>query len=209
MKISFERDNSRVKKTLHLKKNTFIIYSPRAITVETASSVKTNIALRLSKKTNALLTSSFRGDEIIEINSEKNTSLDRNTEHFLYATRKKTKKETAIPKIWEQTWKAYLEKKNCQKGGFLNRNDFAYVGRDTVNEVGKIAPSIIKQATGKIDNIMQSRVNQVIKSGGTEIERVLPKILRGAIEDVYKTPFRLIGKFGKQQFNKIKRRILH
>ena len=71
MKISFERDNSRVKKTLHLKKNTFIIYSPRAITVETASSVKTNIALRLSKKANALLTSSFRGDEIIEINSEK------------------------------------------------------------------------------------------------------------------------------------------
>ena len=53
MKISFERDNSRVKKTLHLKKNTFIIYSPRAITV------------------NALLTSSFRGHEIIEINSEK------------------------------------------------------------------------------------------------------------------------------------------
>ena len=49
----------------------------------------------------------------------------------------------------------------------------------------------------------------MIKSGGTEIERVLPKILRGAIEDVYKTPFRLIGKFGKQQFNKIKRRILH
>ena len=71
MKISFERDNSRVKKTLHLKKNTFIIYSPRAITVETASSVKTNIALRLSKKANALLTSSFRGHEIIEINSEK------------------------------------------------------------------------------------------------------------------------------------------
>ena len=102
-----------------------------------------------------------------------------------------------------------LREKKCQKGGFLNRNDFAYVGRDTVNQVGKTAPSIIKQATGKIDNIMQSRVNQVIKSGGTEIERVLPKILRGAIEDVYKTPFRLIGKFGKQQFNKTKRRILH
>ena len=44
--------------------------------------------------------------------------------------------------------------------------------------------------------------------GGAGIERVLPKILRGAIEDVYKTPFRLLGNFGKQQFNKIKRKIL-
>ena len=44
--------------------------------------------------------------------------------------------------------------------------------------------------------------------GGAAIERVLPKILRGAIADVYKTPFRLLGNFGKQQFNKIKRKIL-
>ena len=86
--------------------------------------------------------------------------------------------------------------------------DFAYVGRDTVNQVGKIAPNIIKQATGEIDKIAESRINQVIKSGGAEVERVLPKILRGAIEDVYKTPFRLLGNFGKQQFNKIKRKIL-
>ena len=55
---------------------------------------------------------------------------------------------------------------------------------------------------------MQSKINQVIKSGRTEIERVLPKILRRAIEDVYKTPFRLLGNIGKQQFNKIKRIIL-
>ena len=35
------------------------------------------------------------------------------------------------------------------------------------------------------------------------MERVLPKILRGAIEDVYQTPFSLIENFGKQQLNKI------
>ena len=39
------------------------------------------------------------------------------------------------------------------------------------------------------------------------MERVLPKILRGAIKDVYQTPFRLLGDFEKQQFNKIKREI--
>ena len=55
---------------------------------------------------------------------------------------------------------------------------------------------------------MQSRINQVIKSVGTEVERVLHKILRGAIEDIYKTPFRLLGNFGKQQFKKVKKRIL-
>ena len=60
----------------------------------------------------------------------------------------------------------------------------------------------------KLKKIMPSKINQVIKSGRTEIERKLPKILRRAIEGVYKTPFRLLGNIGKQQFNKIKRIIL-
>ena len=56
--------------------------------------------------------------------------------------------------------------------------------------------------------MVKNRLDQAIKTGGTEIERILPKILRGAIEDVYKTPSRLLGNFGKQQFNKIKKKIL-
>ena len=44
--------------------------------------------------------------------------------------------------------------------------------------------------------------------GGTEIEQVLPNILCGVIEDVYQTTFRLLRKFVKQQFNKIKNKIL-
>ena len=39
------------------------------------------------------------------------------------------------------------------------------------------------------------------------MERVLPKILRGAIEDIYQIPLRLLGNFGKQQSNKIKKNI--
>ena len=38
------------------------------------------------------------------------------------------------------------------------------------------------------------------------MEKVLPKIIRGAIEDVYKTPFRLLGNLGKEQFQKIKKK---
>ena len=89
-------------------------------------------------------------------------------------------------------------RKRSQRGGFFpNRYDLAHVGRDTVNQVGKIAPNIIRQATGEIDKIMQARINQVVKSGGAEVELVLPRIIRGAIEDVYKTPFSLQGNFGK------------
>ena len=94
-----------------------------------------------------------------------------------------------------------------QTGGFFSRYDFAYAGRDTVNQVGKIAPGIINKATADIDKIAKQRINQVIRDGGAEIERVAPKIIRGAIKEVYKTPFRLLGNLGKKQFMKIKRRL--
>ena len=74
-----------------------------------------------------------------------------------------------------------------------------------MTQVGKIASGLITMATGQIDKIAQERLNQIIRSGGTEIKRVLPKVLHGAIEDVYQTPFR---NFGKQQFQKVKRKLL-
>ena len=95
-----------------------------------------------------------------------------------------------------------------QLGGFLNRYDFAYAGRDTVNQAAKVVPGVVKAAADDINKVAEQRINQIISKGGTEVERVLPKILRGAIEDVYQTPFRLLGNFGKQQLNKLKRKIL-
>ena len=94
-----------------------------------------------------------------------------------------------------------------QTGGFLNRYDFAYAGRDTVNQVGKIAPGIINKTNSDIKKIAQQRIDQAIRTGGAEIERVAPKIIREAIEEVYKTPFRLLGNLGKKQFQKIKRKL--
>ena len=67
---------------------------------------------------------------------------------------------------------------------------------------------MIKVATSDINDIAKDRINQIIAQGGKEVEGVLPKILKGAIEDVNQTPFRLLGNFGKQQLNKIKRKIL-
>ena len=86
----------------------------------------------------------------------------------------------------------YKPKTQKARGGFLNRFDFVYAGRNTVNQAAKVAPGVIKTATNDINNIVEQRINRIISKGGAEVERVLPKILRGAIEDVYQTPFRLL-----------------
>ena len=75
-------------------------------------------------------------------------------------------------------------RKITQTAGFLNRHDFIYAGRDTVNQVGKIAPRIIKNTTKEIKDLVQQSISQIISQGGKEVERVLPKILGGATEDV-------------------------
>ena len=76
-----------------------------------------------------------------------------------------------------------------------------------MNQVGKIAPNIIKNATNNMNKIAKERADQVIKTCGAEIECIAPKIIRGAIEEVYKTPFPLLGNLGKKQFQKIKRQL--
>ena len=93
--------------------------------------------------------------------------------------------------------------------GFWNCYDFAYTDRDVVNQATKVALGAIKGATNDINNMAKQRIDQIIPQGGNKIERVLPKILRRAIEDVYETPFRLLRNFGKQQLNKLKRKILN
>ena len=100
-------------------------------------------------------------------------------------------------------------RKERQLGGFLNHYDFAYAAKGTVNPAANVAPGVIKNAGNEINNIAKKRINQIITKGGKEEEWVLPKILRGAIEDVYQIPFRLLGNFGKQQLNKLKRKILN
>ena len=114
---------------------------------------------------------------------------------------------TIFPKNGAKIGKRTGKRKKRQTGRFLSRYDFAYAGRDVVNQVGKVAPSIINKATSDINKIAQERIDQAIRIGGAEVERIAPKIIRGAIEEVYKTPFRLLGNLGKKQFQKIKQNI--
>ena len=73
----------------------------------------------------------------------------------------------------------YRKRRQC--GGFLNRYDFSYAGRDTVNQLGKIVPGVIKDASSQINTIAQQRMNQSITECSKELERLLPKILRGRL----------------------------
>ena len=93
-----------------------------------------------------------------------------------------------------------------QVGGFLNCYEFVCTGRDVVNQAAKVALGVIKAATNDMNAIATDKINQVISQGGKEMERVLLKILRGAIEDVCQAPFMLLGNFGEQQFSKIKKK---
>ena len=77
-----------------------------------------------------------------------------------------------------------------------------------VNQATKVALGVIKATTNDINNIETDRINHMIFQRGKEVEQVLPKILRAAIKDVYQTPSKLLGNFGKQQFTKTKRKIL-
>ena len=44
-----------------------------------------------------------------------------------------------------------------------------------------------------------------ISTGGKETERILPKIIKNAVEEVNKTPFCLLGKFGRKKYYQLKK----
>ena len=86
---------------------------------------------------------------------------------------------TIYPKTGRSARKATSRKKRIssrQTGGFLNRYDFPYAGRDVVNQAGKVAPKLISQATGQINKIAQQRIDQVVRSGWQKLNVLLQKL---------------------------------
>lgn len=83
-----------------------------------------------------------------------------------------------------------------QHGRFLNRCDFAYPGRDMVNQVikslDKLAPKLINQTSKEIGEIAEARIKQAINDGRQQIQKIIY---------VHKTPFRLLGNLRKQKFS--------
>ena len=70
-----------------------------------------------------------------------------------------------------------------------------------------LAAKLINQAPKEIGKIAEARIRQVVNSDGPPIQKIAPQIIQGAIEDVYKTPFRLLGKLDKQKFSQLKRKL--
>ena len=62
-------------------------------------------------------------------------------------------------------------------------------------------------APKEIDIIAETRTRQVINDGGQQIQEIAPQIIQGAIEDIYKTPFRLLGQLGKYKFSQLKKKL--
>ena len=85
---------------------------------------------------------------------------------------------------------------------------FAYAGRNTVNQAAKhldtLAPKLVNQlmskATTGLDNITAKRVEQN--------KQIAPGLIRGAVEELCKTPFRLLGNLGRKKYKALKKMYL-
>ena len=54
--------------------------------------------------------------------------------------------------------------------------------------------------TKELNKVAEERVKQLLTQGGGTLQKVGPKLIRGAIEDVYQTLFRLLEKFDKKVY---------
>ena len=87
--------------------------------------------------------------------------------------------------------------------------------RDAVNTALTSFKTITRElinATGNKENgIVEKRVEQITNRCGTEVERVIPKIVEGATEQFYKTLFCLARNFDRLKYSqavgKVKRLI--
>ena len=119
--------------------------------------------------------------------------------------------------LQKKTKKRRRKCKNCfssryrsqrQSGGFLSRYDFAYAGRNqTFDRARDLAPNLIRTTSRELDAIAARRISQLTYTTGKEIQRIAPGIIRGAIEELYKTPFRLLGQFGRKKYKQLKAKV--
>ena len=75
-----------------------------------------------------------------------------------------------------------LRQKIRQSEGFLNRYDFAYAGRDTINQALKIlnssAPALVQNLSGELNKILEERIAQLIKQGGEQLKELGPQLFK-------------------------------
>ena len=72
-----------------------------------------------------------------------------------------------------------------------------------INELTYQAPKLINRASKKINKFIKMRIQ-----GENNVKDILPRIIRETVEHIYQTPFRVLGKFGENQFKISKRQIV-
>ena len=87
------------------------------------------------------------------------------------------------------------KRKRKQKGGWLSRYDFAYAGRDSVNQaahhVKQIAPSLIKKTFNRVDKLVPKLIRQSSKELDAiasrrinQLTRILQQKSKGLLQDL-------------------------
>lgn len=74
MEIIFKRTHNIVKKPYHINRNVLVLYAPRGVNIEPATSCKTDtvVIVLLPNNSHGFAASKFRGDEINKFNAKKN-----------------------------------------------------------------------------------------------------------------------------------------
>ena len=110
-KIIFEKDSASIKNPKHLKRNVFIIFSPRTVMIEpvTCRKIDSEVVAFLPQKSKGFLTSTFRGDFLV-VELENLTFqyvLSKKKASKKKKTKKTTKKgkQTCIPKTKKASWR--------------------------------------------------------------------------------------------------------
>ena len=118
--------------------------------------------------------------------------------------KKSQKRRKAYRKTGNKRGNRTGKRRNRQKGWFLNRYDFACARRDNVNQAGKIAPGIIKQATGEIDKIARNRIAQIKQSDLVEqrLKECFPKFYMEQSRMFTKHPLDCLGILEKGNLKK-------
>ena len=80
--------------------------------------------------------------------------------------------------------------------------------KKSFDRVDRLVPKLIRQSSKELDAIASRRINQLTRNTAEEIKRIAPGLIRGAIEEAYKTPFRLLGNFGTNKYNQLKKKFI-
>ena len=189
--IKLKLCSNKIKKPFRSRENIFAIYSPKKYPIPESDTciIDTEIITNLPQNSTAFLTTKFKDQKIKELKGQLKKRLRirlLNESYFKkYIVEKRHIAGYLLSKDSKISIQKYEKKKKntrylrttsrrlgtgrtfgrnrTQTGGFLNRYDFAYAGRDTVNQLGKIASGIIKNASGQIDEIAKKRIEQIIK----------------------------------------------